>query len=137
MADPAEPEPRLVQSVVVGYDLNALPPALIRAFMVLRRKVERAGFQVEVSLRALPDLPPELDVLFVAGELVAAAQQRRPGVEVRGLDLGAGHQPAFDQFVDQLQAGQTHRALPRLSGDAQPASAQRVTVRYRGNSRLY
>jgi mannitol-specific phosphotransferase system IIBC component len=137
MDESEAPTPRLVKKVVVAYDLNALPPTLIRNFSVLRRKLERAGFKVEVVLRPLTQLPPEADVLFVPDALVEAAQAAAPGARVMPLALSAPHPPAFDDLVQQLNAGQELYALRVEEGSDQPDTPRRVIVRYRGHERLY
>lgn len=129
--------PRLVKKVVVGYDLNALPPALIRSFSVLRRRLERAGYEIEVVMRPLAELPPDVDVLFVPDQLVETAQHVAPGAQVMPLALSAPYQPAFDELLQQLNSGQELYALRVEKGSDQPDGPRRVIVRYRGNERLY
>ena len=75
MDDPAPPGPRLIKKVAVGYDLTAMPPAIIRCFTMLRSKLERAGYAIEVGMRPVTALPPDLDVLFVSAELAERAAE--------------------------------------------------------------
>ena len=137
MDDQEEPTPRLIKKAAVAYDLNALPPALIRSYSVLRRKLERAGFRIEVVMRPLSQLPPDVDVLFVADELVESARQILPEARVMLLDLTQVHQPAFDELLQQLNSGQALYALRVEAGDDQADASRRVIVRYRGNEKLY
>lgn len=137
MDDQEATTPRLVKKVVVAYDLNALPPALIRSYSVLRRKLERAGFRIEVVMRPLSQLPPDVDVLFVADELVESARQILPEALVMLLDLTQVHQPAFDELSQQLNSGQALYALRVEEGSDQADATRRVVVRYRGNEKLY
>lgn len=135
--DDQVPTPRLVKKAAVAYDLNALPPALIRSYSILRRKLERAGFRIEVVMRPLSQLPPDVDVLFVADELVESARQILPEAQVMLLDLAQVHQPAFDELLQQLNSGQALYALRVEEGDDQADASRRVVVRYRGNEKLY
>ena len=137
MDDQEVPTPRLIKKAAVAYDLNALPPALIRSYSVLRRKLERAGFRIEVVMRPLSQLPPDVDVLFVADELVESARQILPEARVMLLDLTQVHQPAFDELLQQLNSGQALYALRVEAGDDQADASRRVIVRYRGNEKLY
>lgn len=136
MDDQEATTPRLVKKVAVAYALNALPPALIRSYSVLRRKLERAGFRIEVVMRPLDQLPPDVDVLFVADELVESARQVAPEAQVMPLDLTQVHQPAFDELLQQLNSGQALYALRVEGGDDQADAPRRVVVRYRGNEKL-
>ncbi len=134
MDEQEAPAPRLVKKVVVAYELKALPLSLIQSFNVLRRKVERAGYQVEVALRPLTDLPPEVDVLFVAEELMESARSIAPEVRLAPLNAAVIHQPAYDDFLEKLNAGQE---LYATRPAAEPTGApQKVVVRYRGNERI-
>ena len=134
MAEQEAPAPRLVKKVVVAYELKALPLALIQSFNVLRRKIERAGFKVEVALRPLTDLPPEVDVLFVAEELIEVARSAAPEARVMRLTATLIHQPAYDDLLQQLNAGQEIYATRPA---AEPTGApQKVILRYRGNERI-
>jgi hypothetical protein len=136
MDDPAPTGPRLIKKVAVGYDLTALPPAIIRCFTVLRSKLERAGYTIEVGMRPVTDLPPDLDVLFVSGELADRARQALPGGEVKLLRLQTGHQVAFDEFMHELETGQKQGARPAPAGEGQSDSPRRDIQRYRGHERI-
>jgi hypothetical protein len=136
MEEPPQPGPRLIRKVAVGYDLNALPPSVIRCFTLLRRKLERAGYQIEVGLRPLADLPADLDVLFVSSELVPSARLALPAGEVKCLNLAAGHQTAFDELLSELDSGQ--KLGVRLPAGDDPSAGQRREIqRYRGHDRVF
>jgi hypothetical protein len=136
---PSEPEdsPRLVRKVVVGYDLVALPPALIRCFMLLRSKIQRAGWQVEVGLRPLSELPPDTDVLFVSKSLVDAARRALPQAEILPLDLARSQQASFDEFLRQLAAAERLCAGRLQPAEEQAESQRPPRVRYQGNTRIF
>ncbi len=136
MDEQETPTPRLVKKVAVAYDLNALPPSLIQSFNVLRRKLERSGYDLEVVLRPLRGLSPEVDVLFVPAELLEAAQQAAPGVWIMPLVPNASHQPAYDELLRQLEAGEEIHAVRREAGVDGSAGTRRVVMRYRGNERI-
>ena len=126
------PPARLVKKVVIGYDLNALPPSLIRSFTLLRKMLARKRFMIEVVLRPLSQLPPDTDVLFVPGELLEAAQQAASEAAwVAPLDAAKTHQVVFDELVQRLEVGQEMYALP-----VEEQSGRSVIVRYRGNQRI-
>ncbi len=123
---------RLVKKVVIAYDLKALPPSLIRSLRLLRGKLARKRYKIEVVLRPLSQLPPDTDVLFAPAELLAAAQQAAPEAAwVAPLDAAATQQAVFDELLQRLAAGQEMYALPV---EEQPGRG--VIVRYRGNERI-
>lgn len=126
--------PRLVKRVAVMYDLTGLPPYVIRCSSVLRRKLERARYKVQVLMRPLSDLPPDVDVVFAPPALLEAASQAAPGALVMRLEPEASYQPAFDDLLQQLAQGRVAQAQ-RLEPEAAPAQRRRI-VRYRGSERL-
>ena len=139
MDDQETPSARLVKKIVVAYELSALPPALIRSFVVLRRKVERAGFKIKVLMSPLSQLPPDIDVLFVPAEMQQVAQQAAPEVTcVLPFDATASHQAIFDKLLQQLQTGNEFYALClEEKGDQDDAGEQRgIMMRYRGHEKI-
>jgi mannitol-specific phosphotransferase system IIBC component len=126
----------LVKKVAVTYDLSALPPSLILSFNVLRRKLERSGYEIEVVLRPLNGLPPDVDLVFVPEEMQAAAQQAVPGARLMPLVPDASHQPAYDELLQHLEAGQEMCASRRQEGDNATEATRRVIMRYRGHERI-
>jgi hypothetical protein len=138
MEQPAPLGPRLVKKIVVGYELKAFPPALIRSYLVLRRKLEKAGYAFEAAMRPLNELPPEVDVLFVAQELMEAAQRALPGAVVMPLVPNTAYQPAFDELLARLEAGTALYAQRAAPAEGDEAGAARSTIlRYRGNDRVF
>ena len=126
------PPARLVSKIVIGYDLSALPPSLIRSFTLLRGRLARKRFKIEVVLRPLSQLPPDTDVLFVPAELVQAAHQVAPAeARVMPLNASTSRQPAYDELTRLLEAGQEMYALP-----VEEQSGRGVIVHYRGNERI-
>ncbi len=136
MDKPEAPAPHLVTKVAVAYELNALPPYLIQSFNVLRRKLERSGYQIEAVLRPLRSLPPEVDVVFVSADLQAAAELAAPAARIMPLAPDASHQPAYDELLGLLKAGQQLCAVRRPAGGEASDSAHRPTMRYRGHERI-
>ncbi|MGQ0605065.1 MAG: hypothetical protein ACT4QE_25580 [Anaerolineales bacterium] len=136
MDDQEAPTPRLVKKVAVAYDLKALPPSLIQSFNVLRRKLERSGYNLEVVLRPLRGLSPDVDVLFVPEGLLEAAQEAAPGVRIMPLVPNASHQPAYDEFLRLLEAGEEIHAVRREAGVDGSTGTRRIVMRYRGNERI-
>jgi hypothetical protein len=139
MADQETPTARLVRKIVVAYELSALPPALIRSSVVLRRKLERAGFKIEVLLRPLSQLPPDMDVLFVPAEIREIAQRAAPEtIPVLTFDATTSYQAVFDKLLQQLQAGKEFYALHAKEKDDQDGSgeARGIMMRYRGHEKI-
>jgi hypothetical protein len=129
--------PKLLKKIVLGYELPALPTFLMRSFMLLRSKLGRAGFQIEVVLRPLNQLPPDTDLLFVPTGLVEAARQvAPPTARVVPLTASTAQQPAYDELLKQLEAGQGIYALRVEAEEHQPGSRPGTIVRYRGYTRL-
>jgi hypothetical protein len=129
--------PKLLKKIVLGYELPALPTFLMRSFMLLRSKLGRAGFQIEVVLRPLNQLPPDTDLLFVPTGLVEAARQAAPPTAwVVPLTASTAQQPAYDELLKQLEAGQVIYALRVEAGEHQSGSRPGTIVRYRGYTRL-
>jgi hypothetical protein len=137
MEPPAPLGPRLVKKIVVGYELKAFPPALIRSYLVLRRKLEKAGYAFEAAMRPLTELPPDIDVLFVSQELVEAAQRAQPGAVVLPLVLNSAYQASFDDLLAQLAAGETLYARRTATEGGEAGAAGPTILRYRGNDRVF
>ena len=122
---------RLIKKVVIGYDLKALPPSLIRCLTLLRGKLARRRYKIEVVLRPLSQLPQDIDVLFVPAGLLEAARPAAPGAAwVAPLNAATTQQAVFDELLQKLEAGQEMYALPVEE------AAGHVIVRYRGNERI-
>ena len=136
MDDQEAPTRRLVRKIAVAYDLNALPPSLIQSFNVLRRKLERSGYHIEVVLRPLRALPPDIDVLCISAEMLDTARSAAPGVRIMPLAPETSHQPVYDELLQQLDAGQEIYALRRQEGVDPSDGTRRVIMRYRGNERI-
>jgi hypothetical protein len=99
---------------------------------LLRGKLARKRYKVEVILCPLSQFPADTDVLFVPGELLEAAQQAASEAAwVAPLDAAKTHQVVFDELVQRLEAGQ---GMYALSVDEQSRGG--VIVRYRGNQRI-
>jgi hypothetical protein len=123
---------RLVKKVVIGYKLPAMPSFLMQGLLLLRSKLARSGFQVEVALYPLTQLPPDTDILFVPVELVdTAGQVASPQTQVVPLTAATAQQPAYNELLEQLKAGQELYALVREESEPDEA-----VVRYRGYTRL-
>jgi hypothetical protein len=135
MIEPASTT-RLVKKVVIGYKLPALPTFLMRSFILLRSKLARVGFRVEVILSPLDQLPSDIDLLFVPTELIEAASQAAPGARVIPLTASTAQQPAYDDLLKQLKTGQTFYALRVEDEEKQLRPENRMIVRYRGYRRL-
>lgn len=124
---------RLVKRVVIGYQLPSMPSFLMQGLLLLRNKLARAGFQVEVALCPLSQLSPDTDLLFVPAELVDPARQVvSPEIQVIPLTATRAQQPAYNELLARLKAGQELYALPIEPS----APADQTTVRYRGYTRL-
>jgi hypothetical protein len=52
------------------------------------------------------------------------------------LVTGTTHQPAYDELLQQLDAGQEIYALRREGEANQEGKPRRIVVRYRGNERI-
>lgn len=135
MTEPASTA-RLVKKVVIGYKLPALPTFVMRSFILLRNKLARFGFRVEVLLSPLDQLPPDTDLLFVPTDLIEVAGQAAPEARVIPLTASTAQQPAYDDLLRQLEAGQTLYALRVEDEEKQLRPEDRMIVRYRGYRRL-
>lgn len=139
MDDQAASSPRLVKKIVVTYELSALPPALIRSFSLLRRKLERAGFKIDVLMRPLSQLPPDTDVLFVPIDMQEVAQQAASeGMYLLPFDITTSHQPVFDTLLQQLQTGtEFYALLAEKKRDRDDSGEPRgIMMRYRGHEKI-
>jgi mannitol-specific phosphotransferase system IIBC component len=125
-------EPRLIRTIGFVYALDYMPAPLLVGYNQLRRKVERAGFQIEVSLVPLNDLPDDLDILFVPAALETAARQAVPGKWTIAVESYLNH-PSYNALVERLAEGREIRAL--RTAEIPPAHGN-VILRYRGNVRI-
>jgi mannitol-specific phosphotransferase system IIBC component len=128
-----QPEaPRLIHRIGFGYALDFMPAALIVGFNQLRRKLERAGFSVVISLEPLSALPAGLDILFVPPELEATARAVAPQLPIVVVANFLNH-PSYSELIRRLAEGREIYALP--VEDERPASGA-VVERYRGYERI-
>ena len=130
---------RLVKKIVVGFDLEFMPPALVRSFTLLRGKIARKRYRIEVVLGAITKLPAHTDVLFVPEELLEKAQQLTgPDVRIAVLDSKKTHQSAFDKLFKDLEEG--NEIYTERLGEAETLEKigpqGGVMMRYRGSERI-
>jgi mannitol-specific phosphotransferase system IIBC component len=130
---------RLVKKIVIGFDLEFMPPTLVRSFTLLRGKIARKRLRIEVALGAITKLPANTDVLFVPEELLEKAQQlTNPDVRIITLDSKKTYQTAFDDLFKNLEDGSEIYA--EQLGDAESLDQKGkhggVIMRYRGSERI-
>lgn len=137
MAETRSNSAKLVEKIVVGYAVHSLPSVLVRSFTLLRGKLARAGFKIEVDLCPLTQLPAGTDLLLVLGELEETAREAAPpGVRVVPLIASTAHQPAYDELVTQLREGRKIYAFPAEAEDEYAEAERGDVVRYRGYMRI-
>ncbi|MBI1800728.1 MAG: hypothetical protein HYR71_03755 [Chloroflexi bacterium] len=127
------PAARPLKRIVFGYTLDGFPGLLIVGYNQLKRKLERARFDIAMSLCPLSDLPAEVDVLFVPAELAEAARQAAPASRIEALDSFMNH-PAYNLLIQQLVEGREWTALKRPAEP--PSDEEGYIVRYRGYERI-
>lgn len=130
---------REIKKVVVSYDLVSLPPTLIRSFTLLRGKLARKRFRVDVALCPLNRLSDEIDVLFVPDALLEEAQKAVPeAARIAPIDIKKTRQIAFDELLADLEEGTEIYAQRVDNAGGQESKGPRggVVVRYRGNERI-
>jgi hypothetical protein len=87
-------------------------------------------------LRPLKDLSPDVDMVFIPEGMLGAARRFVAEDRIMSLVPGASYQPAFDEFLQQLEAGQELSAPRAADEAAPPGGKRRVIVRYRGSQRI-
>ena len=127
---------RLVKKIVIGFDLEFMPPALVRSFTLLRGKIARKRYRIEVVLGVITKLPGNTDVLFVPEELLVKAQQLTSSdVRIAVLDSKKTHQSAFDELLKDLEEG--NEIYAERLGEAETLEKigpqGGVIMRYRGS----
>ncbi len=130
---------RLIRKIVVGYELDSLPPSLMRSFTVLRAKVARKKLRIKVLILPISRLPEDVDVLFVSEKLIDKAQSRAPGaVRVAAIDPQKTYQAAYEQLLDDLRHGQDIYAeqTDRDGGIDEIGERGGIMMRYRGSERI-
>ncbi|MBI3734817.1 MAG: hypothetical protein HY259_15370, partial [Chloroflexi bacterium] len=107
------PEPTAVEApplkqIVFGFTRDVFPGPLAIGYNQFKHKAADAGLAATVSLRALDDLPPCVDVLFVPQALAEAArgavlQQAEGGhsCRVEPLDTFLNH-PYYNAVLEEL-----------------------------------
>jgi len=130
---------RLVKKIVIGFDLEFMPPALVRSFTLLRGKIARKRYRIEVVLGVITKLPGNTDVLFVPEELLVKAQQLTSSdVRIAVLDSKKTHQSAFDELLKDLEEG--NEIYAERLGEAETLEKigpqGGVIMRYRGSERI-
>jgi mannitol-specific phosphotransferase system IIBC component len=120
-----------VRRIVFGYDIDFFPGLLIVGCNQLKRKLERAGFDVRVGTFPLDHLPPDTDIIFVPSELDAMARKAAPQCRIESLDSLLNH-PAYNQLVEQLERG-TEWTAPPLAAHS---DEEGQIMQYRGYQRI-
>lgn len=139
MMDEERKTPREIQKIVIAYHLQTLPPTLIRSFTLLRGRVRRKRYRLEVVLLPLQKVPADTDVLFVPEELLEAARQAAPQVErIALLDTSQTHQASFDRLFSDLEEGSLifARSVDEAGSLEKRGPKGGVIMRYRGSERI-
>ncbi len=124
--------PRLIRRIGFAYALDFMPAPLIVGYNQLRRKLERAGFGVVVSLVPLHDLPPAIDMLFVPEELEAPAREVAPALSIVVVDNFLNH-PSYSALIERLT---DRREIYALRAEDEHSQSDSVIERWRGNERI-
>ena len=127
-----EPTAKLIRSIGFGYALDFMPAPFLVGFNQMRRKLERAGFTVNVSLVPLSDVPSDIDILFVPAHLESNARKAAPGKWIIALDTYLNHL-SYADVLNRLEDGSEIYALRANAGGTESGSE---IVRYRGNLRI-
>ena len=125
--------PRLIRRIVFGYTVDSFPGMLILGQHQLKRKIERAGFDILVTFLPLDDLPSDTDILFVLPALEQMARRAVPDSIVYVVEDFVNN-PEYDQVIEKLLVG-TDWTAKQLS-DRPPEDEGGEIVRYRGYERL-
>ena len=91
----SEPEKR----IVFGFTADVFPGPLILGYHQFKNKIAEAGIRATVSMLAIGDLPPDVDVLFVPHELAAAAAGAAPNSRIEVLDTFQNN-PVYNSIVE-------------------------------------
>lgn len=124
--------PRCVKRIVFGYTVDCFPGLLIVGCNQLKRKIERAGFDVAVSMEPLTALPTDTDILCVPPELLKAAQQTTD-CRIEVIDHYLNH-PTYNTVIAQLKAGHEWTAARRSERMTSADDGEIMT--YRGYERI-
>ena len=130
---------KLVRKIVIGFDLEFMPPSLVRNFTLLRGKIARKRLRIDVALGAITKLPPNTDVLFVPEELLEKAQQIvSPDIRISGLTSKKTYQTAFDKLLKELEEGNEIFAERLAEAETLEKIGAKggVIMRYRGSERI-
>ncbi len=100
---PAPEDSRPRRTIVFGFTLDVFPGLLIVGYNQMKHKVAEAGINARVSMSALGDLPPGVDVLFVPPELEQVARAAAPGARVEVLDNFLNY-PGYNTLVEAWSA---------------------------------
>ncbi len=73
--------PRVTRRIVCGYERELLPTWWLQVHRWVKTRLEREGALVQVDLLPVSDLPPDVDLLIVAPEVLHGARESAPGVE--------------------------------------------------------
>jgi mannitol-specific phosphotransferase system IIBC component len=139
MTDEKQNGPLEIKKIVITYHLQALPPALIRSFTLLRGKMRRKRLRIEVVLLPLQKIPEDADVLFVPEELLEEARQAAPlAKRIALLDTTQTYQASFDKLISDLEDGTEifARSIDEAGSLEKRGAQGGVIVRYRGSERI-
>ena len=126
-------QPKLIRKIGFGYKLDFMPASLIVGYHQLSKKIEQAGFNVQVSLIPLNELNSDWDLVFVPKEFEREAALVLPPECVIGLAEFV-NQPSYAELLRRLAEG-TEICAARIDLH-QTNPAEGFTARYRGYERI-
>jgi mannitol-specific phosphotransferase system IIBC component len=126
---------RFVRRIVFGYTIDCFPGLLIVGCNQLKRKLERAGFVVTVSMEPLTALPVETDILIVPSELGELARQAASHSHIEVVDNFLNH-PIYNTLIAQFNEGQVWTAARKEPNTQIPDESEGQIVTYQGYQRI-
>jgi mannitol-specific phosphotransferase system IIBC component len=129
----ARPGPQLLRRIVFGYTVDCFPSQLILGHNRLKRMLERAGYNINVSMCPLDDIPLGADIVFVPKQLEEQAHRTAAHGQVRACEDFV-NQPMYDDLIKLLGEGRKWTA-PLIVQDSQDDSTGKIK-RYRGYEQI-
>ena len=125
--------PQVLKRIVFGYSVDSFSGSELLGYNQLKRMLERAAYDVAVSLEPLNELPSNIDLMFVPPHLADQARQATPQTRVQVIEDFVNN-PIYEALIQKLQDGREWTAPKVVARSATDESGQ--IVRYRGYERI-
>ena len=128
---PSSTEAAPSRRMVCGYEIELLPTWWLQVHRFFKTRLEREGALVKVDLLPLSNLPPDVDLLIVPPDALAAAREHAPHVECVAITA-----EDYPKQVAEILAHLRGRGWYAVRESAQMDQPQPKIVRHLGYEKI-